>query len=209
MSTRAGNSDVNGWMWLEFEFLRDFTAVRVICKFGDDWIKNEGAVISTTFSTLKVYREKFQHSRASNSKRNSPIWPEFEIVRDFMPVLLTCKLAEDPFKTKGAIMSTTFFSGAQGQVTPKSMDRCGRNSNSSEILWLPWLPASLMTIRSKWGCYCVHKIFSIISLWKNISALKAEIEFVQDFMPVLVICKFEEDPIKTEGAIMSTTFSPL
>ena len=26
-----------------------------------------------------------------------------------------------------------FFSGAQGQVTPKSMDGYGRNSNSSEI----------------------------------------------------------------------------
>ena len=27
---------------------------------------------------------------------------------------------------------------------------------------------------------------------------------LQDFMPVLVICKFEEEPIKTEGAMMST-----
>ena len=27
-------------------------------------------------------------------------------------------------------------------------------------------------------------------------------------MPVLIICKFEEDPIKIEGAIVSTTFFP-
>ena len=33
-------------------------------------------------------------------------------------------------------------------------------------------------------------------------------ELVQDFMPVLVICKLEEDPIKIEGAIVSTTFFP-
>ena len=28
-------------------------------------------------------------------------------------------------------------------------------------------------------------------------------ELVQDFMPVLVVCKFEDDPIKSEGAIVS------
>ena len=38
--------------------------------------------------------------------------------------LVTCKFEEDPIKTEGAIMST-FFSGAQGQVTPKSSDGCG------------------------------------------------------------------------------------
>ena len=33
-----------------------------------------------------------------------------------------------------------------------------------------------------------------------------EIELVQDGMPVLVTCKFVKDPIKTEGAFVSTTF---
>ena len=31
-------------------------------------------------------------------------------------------------------------------------------------------------------------------------------ELLQNFIPVLIICKFEEDPIKTEGAMASTTF---
>ena len=31
----------------------------------------------------------------------------------------------------------------------------------------------------------------------------------RDFMPVLVICKFDEDSIKNEVAIVGTTFSPL
>ena len=52
-------------------------------------------------------------------------------------------------KKEGAIVSTTFFSGAQGQVTPKSMDGCGGNLNSSEIVRLSRSPASLMKIRSK------------------------------------------------------------
>ena len=46
-------------------------------------------------------------------------------------------------------MSATFFSSAQRHVTPKLMDRCEHNSNSSKILWLSWLPASLTMIQSK------------------------------------------------------------
>ena len=42
-----------------------------------------------------------------------------------------------------------FFSSAQGQITPKLIYRWGRNSNSSKILWLSWLPASLIMIQSK------------------------------------------------------------
>ena len=34
-------------------------------------------------------------------------------------------------------------------------------------------------------------------------------EPVQDIMVVLVTCKYEEDPIKNEGASVFTTFSPL
>ena len=34
-------------------------------------------------------------------------------------------------------------------------------------------------------------------------------KFVRDIMAVLVTCKYEEDPIKNEGARVDTTFSPL
>ena len=34
-------------------------------------------------------------------------------------------------------------------------------------------------------------------------------ELVPDVMDVLVTCKYEEDPIKNEGARVDTTFSPL
>ena len=63
--------------------------------------------------------------------------------------------------------------------------------------------------------YLPDTIFSITSLWENVSSLKAEllqsqliispiwseVEFVHDFVAVLFTCKFDEDPIKTEGAI--------
>ena len=41
------------------------------------------------------------------------------------------------------------FPDAQGQLTPQSLLRCSRISNSSEILWMFSLPASMKKIRSK------------------------------------------------------------
>ena len=37
-----------------------------------------------------------------------PIWPNFELVRDVMNVLVTCKYEEDPIKNEGARVDTTF-----------------------------------------------------------------------------------------------------
>ena len=122
----------------------------VTCNFDDESIKNEDAIVSTTFSPLSVYGENFRRSRVCNSIANRPIWPEIKLVPDFMPVLVICKFEEDPIKTEGAIDRIhNIFSDAQGQVTPKSMDGYGQNSNSSEILCMSWLPASVMKIRSK------------------------------------------------------------
>ena len=38
---------------------------------------------------------------------------------------------------------------SNSEVTPKWIVRSGRNLNSSKVLWLSWLPARLMKIRSK------------------------------------------------------------
>ena len=69
-----------------------------------------------------------------------------------MGLLVACKNEEDPFKSEGARVITTFFitfSGAQGQLTPKSeMESC-RNSNSSELLWLVLLSIRMKKIHQK------------------------------------------------------------
>ena len=39
--------------------------------------------------------------------------------------------------------------------------------------------------------------------------IRPNFELVRDVMNVLVTCKYEEDPIKNEGARVLTTFSPL
>ena len=82
---------------------------------------------------------------------------ELECSQDFMHVLDTCKNEEDPIKMKELECSRDFshyksmgiFPDAQGQLTPQCFVRSGRISNSSEILWMFSLPASMKKIRSK------------------------------------------------------------
>ena len=148
--SRASNSEVNSLTWPKFELFRDFMAALVTCKYEEYPMKNE--VTIDLFLHYKYMWAYFRHSRASNTEVNSLIWPKFELIREFMAVLPICKFDEDPIKMEGTInriRSNMRFFGFQGQVTPKRKIWSGRNSNSSENLWLFWLPASLMKIRSK------------------------------------------------------------
>ena len=54
----------------------------------------------------------------------------------------------------------------QGRVTPKCLIRTGRNSYSSEILCLTWLPACLTKIRSTINELAWTHHFPIISQWE-------------------------------------------
>ena len=59
-----------------------------------------------------------------------------------MPILVTCNFDDDSIKNEQANMETAFSHyksmgnvlNAQGKLTPLSVVRSGRNSNSSEIL---------------------------------------------------------------------------
>ena len=99
----------------------------------------------SSFFFLLVFLGFFLHSRASNSKVHSAILPEYELIRDFMPVPVICNFHEDPIKTNQAMLGTRLnmgFFGIKGQVTPESMVRSGRNLNLFEILCLSMLSAS-------------------------------------------------------------------
>ena len=107
------------------------------------------------YSSSKVWN--FRHSRASNSKMSGLIRPKIELNRAFMPVLVTSNFDDDSIKNERASMETPFshyksmgnFLDAQGQLSPLSVVRSGRNSNSSEILCISSLPASPKRIRPK------------------------------------------------------------
>ena len=80
---------------------------------------------------------------------HSPIWSNFELVQDFMVVLLTCKNEKDPIKNRGARVFTTLyinFSDAQGQITLELVVVSGRNLNSSKLSCMSSLPARMRMI---------------------------------------------------------------
>ena len=73
-----------------------------------DTIKNEGAGVQTRFSQLSVYGNVLIRSMAANSAVLGRIWPNFELVREIIIVLVICKYEEDPIKNEGARVLTRF-----------------------------------------------------------------------------------------------------
>ena len=82
--------------------------VLVISNFNDDSIKNKGASIETPFSHYKSRGSFFRGSRAANSVVSGLIWPQFELVRDFMHILVVCKYKKDRIKNNREKVETSF-----------------------------------------------------------------------------------------------------
>ena len=100
--------ETSGPIWPNFELNQALIHVLITCKYEKDPIKNSGENVMTLLSPLQVYGIFFIRSRAANSAVLGPIWPNFELVRDVMDVLFTCKYEEDPIKNEGARVLTTF-----------------------------------------------------------------------------------------------------
>ena len=79
--------------------------VPVINNFDDDSIKDERASMETPFSHCKPMGF-FRRSRAANIVVS--IWPKFELVRDFMHVLVTCKYKKNRIKKNREKVETSF-----------------------------------------------------------------------------------------------------
>ena len=82
----------------------------------------------------------------------SLVWPNFELVRDVMDVLISYKYEEDLIKNEGAREFTTLnsnFSDAQGQITLELVVVSGRNLNSFKLSCMSSLPARMRLIDSK------------------------------------------------------------
>ena len=107
---------------------------------------------SQDFSHYKSTFFFSRRSRAANSAVLGPIWPNFELVRDLIDVLITCKYEEDPIKNEGAKVVTTLninISDAQGQITLVLVVVSGRNLNSSKLSCMSSLPARMRMINLK------------------------------------------------------------
>ena len=126
--------------------------VLVTCKYEKDPIKNEGARVDTTlysnFSDAQgqiTLESAVVSSRNSNSSKLSCMFSlhaRMTMIKSKMKEL-ECSQDFSHYKSMG------IFTDAQGQLTPQSLVRSGRVSNSSEKLWMFSLPASMKKIRSK------------------------------------------------------------
>ena len=94
--------EVNSRIWPKFELIREFMAVLAACKFDEDLIKIEGT-IDRTRSNMGFFSTLGQVTLDVNSL----MWLEVEFIRDFMAVLVTCKIEEDWIKNEVAVMWTT------------------------------------------------------------------------------------------------------
>ena len=106
--SRASNSKMSGLIRPKIKFDQAFMPVLITSNFDDDSIKNERASMETHFSHYKSMGKFFRRSRAANSVVSGPIWPKFELVRDFMHVLVTCKYKKDRIKSNREKVETPF-----------------------------------------------------------------------------------------------------
>ena len=106
------------------------------------------------------------------------------------------------------------FSDAQGQITLLLVVVSGRNLNSSKLYACPSdrIKNEGARVFTRFLPLKVYGDFSRRSRAANSAVLGPiwpKFELVRVSMDVLVTCKYEEDPIKNEGARVFTTFSPL
>ena len=126
--------------------------VLVNCKYEEDPIKNEGARGDTTlYSNFSDAQGQITLESVVVSGRNlnsskllcmSSLPARMRMIESKMKEL-ECSQDFSQYK------SIWIFPDAQGQLTPQSLIRSGRISNSSERLWMFLSPASMKKIRSK------------------------------------------------------------
>ena len=74
------------------------------------WSKmNELAWEKQSIFPLQPHGKIFVCSRAANFVVSGPIWSKFELVSDFMPVLVTCKYKKDRIKNNREKVEISFF----------------------------------------------------------------------------------------------------
>ena len=126
--------------------------VLVTCKYKEDLIKSEGArVVTTLYSNFSDAQGQITLVLVSISGRNlnsskiscmSSLPARMRMIKSKMKEL-ECSQDFSHYKSMG------IFPDAQGQLTLQSLVRSGRISNSSEMLWMFSLPASMKKIQSK------------------------------------------------------------
>ena len=62
-----------------------------------------------SYADDKIKQRLFQQSRGRNYKTNDPIWPVFELIRDFIHIHLIAKFQKHLIKIEGLMVMTITF----------------------------------------------------------------------------------------------------
>ena len=128
---------VRGQIWPNFKLIQALMNVIITC--------------SMRRIPSRTTEKKWQHRVSNYNTTSGRIWPNFEPIKALVYVIITCKYEKDPLKNSREKVETSFFhykpmgnfSGVRGQLIPQSVVQSGRNSNSSELLCMSSLPASM------------------------------------------------------------------
>ena len=85
---RAGNSKMTSQIRSKFKPVHGFMPVLISCKFDEVWIHSNWRKDGDTIFPIQC---QWERSRAYNSVVSGPIWQKFELILDFMHVLVICK----------------------------------------------------------------------------------------------------------------------
>ena len=118
----------------------------ITCKYKTDRMKNNQEKMETSFSHNKSMGAFYCHGNQSFD----PICSKTLCSLSPTPMMVHIKFDQDrPTGFRVIQIQKCKMFVTQGQVTPKWVVRVGPKSNSTELLCLSWLPATLKMIRSK------------------------------------------------------------
>ena len=169
----------------------------------------------------KRWRHHFPHYKSMGAfcchgkQSFDPICPKLLCNLSPTPMMLHIKFDQDwPTGFRDIQVQKCEIFVTQGQVTPKWVVWFGPKSNSTKLLCLSWLPATLMMIRSKMNELAWRHHIPIIrrsrAAYSVVSGpIWPKFELVWDFMHVLITCKYKKDQIKSNREKVETPFSPL
>ena len=103
----ASDSKMGGPIGPKIELDGALMPVLVASNFDDDLIKNERASMETAFSHYKCMGN-FLDAQEHLTIVSGLIWPKFDLVRDFMHALVTCKYKKDRIKSNREKVDTPF-----------------------------------------------------------------------------------------------------
>ena len=89
----------------KFELIQAFMHCLVSCKNEVDQINKEGIRVFTTLFIVFFFR----CLRAVNSVVSGRIWLKFQLIQDFMHVLVSCRNEEDQIQTEGTRVLSSFL----------------------------------------------------------------------------------------------------